>query len=362
MSKKRKKKIQWIYFTERLSFDFPFIIVYYFLIGHFKYLGFRNLLYFNKYPKVYAYRGKKEFERFYKKIRSFKKKDLINIIQETKLALDQLDFWLKKITLRNLEKNDKIELKQDFRGFNQTIYKFASYFIFVQYIGCVFQNDEKILKLFDTKTLRTIRVEPLIQTIRKKLKIYFDIIGKRSFIKSSLLFWASPLEIENLLKGQKINIEELEKKLKERKRCSLLAIRNGKKYIYLGLKAKKVADEELDNEQLKLEVSKISGQGICFKNKKIKGRVKIVLDKKDFKKIKQGDILVAVATMPYYLSVLKKTKAFITEVGGLLSHASVLARELKKPCVIGTRIATKVLKDGDLVEVDTNKGLVKIIK
>jgi pyruvate,water dikinase len=59
---------------------------------------------------------------------------------------------------------------------------------------------------------------------------------------------------------------------------------------------------------------------------------------------------------------MKKATAFVTDAGGILSHAAIVAREMKKPCIIGTGVATKVLKDGDLVEVDANKGVVKIIK
>ena len=47
--------------------------------------------------------------------------------------------------------------------------------------------------------------------------------------------------------------------------------------------------------------------------------------------------------------------------GGILSHAAITARELKKPCVIGTQIATKVLRSGDRVEVDGEKGIVTIL-
>jgi rifampicin phosphotransferase len=47
--------------------------------------------------------------------------------------------------------------------------------------------------------------------------------------------------------------------------------------------------------------------------------------------------------------------------GGILTHAAIICRELKKPCIIGTKIATKVLKDGDLIEVDANKGIIKKI-
>jgi len=48
-------------------------------------------------------------------------------------------------------------------------------------------------------------------------------------------------------------------------------------------------------------------------------------------------------------------------VGGLMSHAAVIARELGIPCIVGTRVATQVLRDGDRVEVDTEKGVVKKI-
>ena len=65
---------------------------------------------------------------------------------------------------------------------------------------------------------------------------------------------------------------------------------------------------------------------------------------------------------PTILSAMQKASAFITDEGGVTCHAAIVARELKKPCIIGTKIATKVLKDGDLVEVDTEKGVVKILK
>ncbi len=94
----------------------------------------------------------------------------------------------------------------------------------------------------------------------------------------------------------------------------------------------------------------------------VKGNVKLVLCREDFKKIKQGDILVASMTTPEMLSLMKKAVGFITDEGGITSHAAIISREMKKPCIIGTKIATKVLHDGDLVEVDANKGVVKILK
>ncbi len=67
-------------------------------------------------------------------------------------------------------------------------------------------------------------------------------------------------------------------------------------------------------------------------------------------------------TSPEYIFLIKLSKAIVTDAGGLTSHAAIVSRELGIPCIAETKIATKVLKDGDLVEVDANKGIVKIIK
>ncbi len=67
-------------------------------------------------------------------------------------------------------------------------------------------------------------------------------------------------------------------------------------------------------------------------------------------------------THPEFLVLMKKASAVITDEGGITCHAAIVAREMGKPCVIGTKIATKVLKDGDLVEVNADKGIVKRVK
>jgi pyruvate,water dikinase len=90
--------------------------------------------------------------------------------------------------------------------------------------------------------------------------------------------------------------------------------------------------------------------------------VKIILNPDRITHIPNNFILVTGMTHPDFLPLMKKSRAIITEVGGITSHAAIISRELGIPCVIGTKIATKVLKDGDLVEVDADKGIVKILK
>lgn len=55
---------------------------------------------------------------------------------------------------------------------------------------------------------------------------------------------------------------------------------------------------------------------------------------------------------------MKKAAAFVTDEGGIACHAAIVAREMRKPCIVSTKIATRALKDGDLVEVDANHGIV----
>ncbi len=127
----------------------------------------------------------------------------------------------------------------------------------------------------------------------------------------------------------------------------------------------KIAQQKIKNlglfKQEKLpQVQEFSGQ-IAYKGK-VTGQVRLIFRRSDMAKFKNKEIIVSPMTEPGYLPIMKKASAFITDEGGLLCHAAIVARELKKPCLISTKIATKVLKDGDLVEVDAVKGMVKILK
>ena len=72
----------------------------------------------------------------------------------------------------------------------------------------------------------------------------------------------------------------------------------------------------------------------------------------------EGDIIVSTMTTPDFVPAMQKAAAIITDEGGITCHAAIVARELNKPCVIGTKFATEILKDGDEVEVDADNGIV----
>ena len=97
------------------------------------------------------------------------------------------------------------------------------------------------------------------------------------------------------------------------------------------------------------------------------GRVKIIRTTfsdnvtKEIAKVESGDVLVAATTGPELLPAIKLAGAIVTDEGGITSHAAIVSREFNIPCIIGTKVATQILRDGDLVEVDADKGTVRIV-
>ena len=94
----------------------------------------------------------------------------------------------------------------------------------------------------------------------------------------------------------------------------------------------------------------------------IKGKAKVIFELSELNKVQKGDVIVTPMTTPEMIPALKKASAIITDEGGITCHAAIVSRELKIPCVIGTVNASNLISDGDLLEVDANKGSIKIIK
>ena len=119
------------------------------------------------------------------------------------------------------------------------------------------------------------------------------------------------------------------------------------------------SNQPLIKEEATQEVDFVNGR-IAHKGVVV-GTAKIVSVVSELDKVKNGDILITPMTFPSFISAMNRAAAFVTDEGGITCHAAIIAREMKKPCIIGTKIATKVFKDGDLVEVDADKGVVRKI-
>ncbi len=122
-----------------------------------------------------------------------------------------------------------------------------------------------------------------------------------------------------------------------------------------------VISEHSTNCQLS-HVHSASINGICANPGVANGVARIVLSARNCKNFSSGDILVTKMSTPDFLPLMRKAAAFVTEIGGVTSHAAILSRELGVPCIIGATNATSIIQDGDLLSVDANTGRVTISK
>ena len=91
----------------------------------------------------------------------------------------------------------------------------------------------------------------------------------------------------------------------------------------------------------------------------VRGRVRIVTTVEQGDALRKGEILVSDMTTPELTTACSRAGAIVTDRGGILCHAALVAREMRVPCVLATEVATRVLRDGDLVEVDAGRGIVR---
>lgn len=183
-----------------------------------------------------------------------------------------------------------------------------------------------------------------------------ELIGKKTGWQKNLLKYITFTELTGALTNNKsFPIEELHK-------------RRDLKFAFIDGKIVFEPDIEealrLDGYFLKQDdvpsVNEI--KGLTAMPGKTRGICRVIFERSQLNYVGEGEILVAPMTSPWYIPAMKLAAGIITDEGGITSHAAILSRELKKPCIIGTKIATQVLKDGDLVEVDADKGVVKILK
>jgi phosphohistidine swiveling domain-containing protein len=158
--------------------------------------------------------------------------------------------------------------------------------------------------------------------------------------------------IDSLRKGKLlISVEELNK----RNELAVIVQTSERRYIFTGDSAKEYKD--LFNKKQSLSLDVLNGNP-CYPGK-LQGKICKINDQRELDKIRDGDILVTYMTTVHFTPCIDKIKAILTEEGGYTCHAVILAREFQKPCITGIKGIMDFIKDGDLVEVDANKGIVR---
>jgi phosphohistidine swiveling domain-containing protein len=213
----------------------------------------------------------------------------------------------------------------------------------------------ELLDVFDRFTyFHDLRKEMQMRTVYSFDLLLSEVV-KRFKIRLSDKELYSRKEIKGILAGKKVDSIDLNGR---KKTILVLVTKKGIKTL-VGDEAIRFRRKELDQDSE--DVTELKGIGVT--KGKIRARVKVcngINDARD--KMKKGDILVTGMTLPDYVPVMKIASAIITNEGGITCHAAIVSRELGIPCIVGTKIATQVLQDGDLVEVDADKGIVKIIE
>lgn len=226
----------------------------------------------------------------------------------------------------------------------------------VREVGFSGEMLRKVNLLREFVFLRTYRIEMNSQS-NFYLKPLMAEVARRGNISIAQLVMMLPNEIETMILFQEIpdSVNFVNRKI-----AAIFWLDNGTYRYSFGHQAKKLIAMQLGEVMEEKSVDVIKGTTASLGNT-VRGRVRI-LDKSDLSEFQKGEILVTVMTSPEFVPAMHKAGAIVTDEGGVLCHAAIVSREMGKPCIIGTRIGTKVLKTGDIVEVDTHKSSIRVLK
>jgi phosphohistidine swiveling domain-containing protein len=311
----------------------------------------KNFLMIHKNGIVHSWRLKSEYDEFLDKLKTKRLRDFEKILDKLRVQNEQLKKFLEYKKLDNF--NDK-KLLKIFTSFVNVYQNYFPLFTLPKYFGMVLDENKLSQKI--KNKLKEMRGVADYEKIQKDfLPLFFKEIEKRKKIKNDLLFYALPKEIINLLKNNKKIKRSI---LKNRKKLILfLTTNDGKMKIFTGKKARRILRKNIKEGKTKTNVIKgnTANEGL------VTGRVRIILRKNDLNNL-AGKIIVAPMTSIKFVPYLKNILGIVTNEGGIACHAAIISRELNIPCVIGTHNATKILQNGDLVELNADRGTVKIIK
>ncbi len=217
---------------------------------------------------------------------------------------------------------------------------------------------EKYGKRLDKKTNALIEILRTLSLWREERKVVVQKIALGYVNVSCLAAKELNVPVSLLRSTLRSEVERLKKEpetFNERIRAVVFLVERGKQI------AKVLTGEEVQpyiREFLEEEPNEIL-RGVIASSGKAIGKARIILKNMDFSKFKRGEILVTTMTRPEFFPILKKAAAIITEEGGLTCHAAIISRELKIPCVVGVRGVITSVKDGEVIEVDADKGIIK---
>lgn len=189
------------------------------------------------------------------------------------------------------------------------------------------------------------RIEEILALVYEARVIYTTIANQLK-VPVETVKYLLPDEVSETIKNN--TIEKYQDSIEERKKRIIIQMIDGKTNLL-----KEFTPPETPHSDALSGLSAYPGV--------VQGTVRIVHSSADNDIVMSGDILVSSRTSPELVPAMRHAAAIISEFGGLLCHAAIVSREMKKPCIVGVKNATKILKDGDMVEVDANSGMVRVL-
>jgi len=308
---------------------------------------------------VDIYVHKEDFEKSKNRVMRFVKKDpryISRCLAYGRKALNTLNKFAKFSPLNQKLLSTKYLISK-LEEFRKALIDFGGFFDFTHFLGHLPIQ----LSKFEMKELAYFHDHRKIIYMNyfKSLKNFTRVIAKEHSLASDDLSFLLFHEILKFLNGHLSKSEVDAMQVSRRKHCLLYCGRD-KELVFSGrdfAPALKKFNKHIISETTDKKI--LSGKGVW--PGVVRGEVQNIVQSTPISLIKRDKIIVAPMTTPILTTVLKKSRAIVTDEGGLLCHAANIAREFKIPCVVGTKTATQVLKDGDKVEVDANKGIVRKI-
>lgn len=308
---------------------------------------FDHTLFIHRRGTVAFYVRRDEFERLGKFLAEIAVKDRA----KTKKWLEVLKHNTDVIVPIMERLQNKIPSWQEYQEFLPAFERHLAYHVFMKKTVDFLPVDklDQLLPMFKDARVYSERVysdtESFFRSVAKK-------IAAKENSNADYLTCLTKKELEDYLQKGVLPDKTI---LKQRFEKSVLYFEKDSKTIIVGDQVDEL-EQLMASERLKqTDVIK----GMTGYPGKAKGVVRVVLDPFKPGEFNKGDILVTGMTRPEFMPLIKKAGAIVTDVGGILCHAAITARELKKPCVIGTEIATKALKSGKGISVDAELGIIK---
>lgn len=298
------------------------------------------------------YRIEKDIQNSYKMIEKISKRDPSEIIKKMDKfdELIQRDYELFGI-IKKIK--DKKTIKKLLIELDKTFLHTLCYYLFFVYLGYAgnLPANAKFLKKHSAR-FGKIRTYTIDTDMNREYPILFGQYNKKLKNTTSYMTRAELLRALNNkpLKLRKIN---------NRKKRYLVIMKKHKIKEFEFTKIDTVLNKELAHLNINLNQNFAKGQIAC--KGKTEGTARIVFTKDDYKKIKNGDILITPMTKPNIVPFLSMVSGIVTNDGGALSHASIISREMKIPCIVGTIHATDIFKNGDHVLLNADVGEAKKI-